>query len=644
MNTASRIRVALLVGAAAALPLSQAKVQAQEPATDVESPSPIDEVDEGDGEEIVVVGQKDPNAVIGNIPPENQLDARDVRALGATNVAELLDSIAPQTSSGRGREGGGAPVVLLNGRRISGFREVRDLPSEAILRVDILPEEVALKYGYRADQRVVNIVLRPRFRSTTTRAEAEMPTDGGRLGGEADATQLLMGEASRTSLNVRAESVSSLLESERDIRFTPADPDELDPRPFRTLEGSRRLARIGGNHNRTLFGDVSTTFDGQLEWTDGRTLLGPSLTEPGDPLRRDSDSLSGHLGLAMNGEKSRWRWSLTGVYDILRSTSETDRETSDLIFSQDHARSLSQSGNLDLVLNGSPFDLPAGPASATIRFGGATQDLESRTRTRETDISSDLGRRRLSSAINVDLPIAKRNGTLSPLGNLSLNANAEVEHLSDFGGLWVVGTGITWSPIQRLNLIVSWTREQGAPSLQQLGDPLQVTPNRRVFDFVTGETVLVDALTGGNPDLNSDTRNVVKLGATFVPFPDVDLNLRADFVRERIDNPIARFPGPTKAIEEAFPDRFQRDAEGNLIRVDQRPVNFESSARDELRWGFNFTKPLQSKRPPQAFIDQMRALRQQGGGGARTGAAEDRPTQARTGGADWAGGANAGLS
>ncbi|MGJ3629017.1 hypothetical protein AB5I41_23055 [Sphingomonas sp. MMS24-JH45] len=48
---------------------------------------------------------------------------------------------APQTRSGRGA--GGPPVVLVNGRRVSGFQEIRDLPTEAIQRVDILPEEVA---------------------------------------------------------------------------------------------------------------------------------------------------------------------------------------------------------------------------------------------------------------------------------------------------------------------------------------------------------------------------------------------------------------------------------------------------------------------------------------------------------------------
>ena len=70
-------------------------------------------------------------SVVGDIPPENTLDSRDVRATGATNINELLDALAPQIGSAQGR-GGERPVLLLNGQRISGFRELRDIPTEAI--------------------------------------------------------------------------------------------------------------------------------------------------------------------------------------------------------------------------------------------------------------------------------------------------------------------------------------------------------------------------------------------------------------------------------------------------------------------------------------------------------------------------------
>ena len=576
--------------------------------------------DDSDAEEIVVVGRRDPNAVIGDIPPENRLDARDIRAYGATSVAELLDAIAPQTASSRGR-GGGGPVVLLNGKRISGFREIRDLPPEAILRLDILPEEVALKYGYRADQRVVNIILRPRFRSTTAQAEGSLPTEGGRSQETADLTRLMIGETGRTTLNAHAERASALTESERDISFSRGT---ADPRAFRTLIGSRRLARIGGTANRTLFGDVSSTFDGQIEYSDGRGLLGPSSANIGQPLTRDNDALTGHAGVAFNGQRDRWRWSLTGAYDIARSRTETERESDLLVAFTDHARSLSRTGNLDLVANGPLAALPAGAANVTLRLGGDTRDLESRAMRSGTPTRSDLGRDEVSSSVNVDLPIAKRGQFLGSLGNLSLNANAEVERLSDFGTLTIVGGGAYWSPIEQVNLIASFTREEGSPSLSQLGDPLLSTPNSRIFDFVTGRNVLAETVTGGNPDLNSDRRRVFKLGGTVRPFPKLDVELRADYVRTRISDPISTFPGPTAAIEAAFPNRFVRQGAGcaeqpvdyaqcDLVRVDVRPVNLDSSARDELRWGFNFSKPLTSARPTQAQIEQWRRQREQSG-------------------------------
>ena len=167
--------------------------------------------------------------MVGDIPPENTLDARDVRATGATNITELLDAIAPQIGSARGR-GGEAPVLLLNGNRISGFRELRDIPTEAILRVEIMPEEVALKYGYRADQKVVNIVLRERFRSTTAQVGAGHATDGGYANGNADLTRLIIQRSGRTTVNLHAEGNSMLTEDERNISCSPV-PDRRHRRP-----------------------------------------------------------------------------------------------------------------------------------------------------------------------------------------------------------------------------------------------------------------------------------------------------------------------------------------------------------------------------------------------------------------------------
>ena len=57
-------------------------------------------------ETIVVTGARPRGSVVGDIPPENVLNTRDIRATGATTIAELLDAVAAQTGSARGRDGG----------------------------------------------------------------------------------------------------------------------------------------------------------------------------------------------------------------------------------------------------------------------------------------------------------------------------------------------------------------------------------------------------------------------------------------------------------------------------------------------------------------------------------------------------------
>ncbi|MBX9460069.1 MAG: TonB-dependent receptor [Brevundimonas sp.] len=165
-------------------------------------------------------------SVDSDIPPDLTLSAEDIQSYGASSISELLTYLEPITRSSRGS--GGPPVMLVNGRRISGFREIQGIPPEAIERVDILPEEVALEYGYRADQRVVNFVLKNNFRSITAEVEGRVPTAGGRTVTELDTNLLRISGAQRWSLDLEHERASPLFESERDLnREAGATPFDL---------------------------------------------------------------------------------------------------------------------------------------------------------------------------------------------------------------------------------------------------------------------------------------------------------------------------------------------------------------------------------------------------------------------------------
>nr|WP_294851023.1 TonB-dependent receptor [uncultured Sphingomonas sp.] len=644
--------LALLLASAAALP--------------VHAQSLDDSVDEG--EEIVVTGQKPRGSVIGDIPAENVLSPRDIRATGATSIQELLDAVAPQTGSARGR-GGGRPIILINGQRTSGWREMRDLPPEAIERMEILPEEVALKYGYSADQRVVNFVLRRRFNSTTVDLAGKAATEGDYVAADADATRLIIANGKRTSLNLHLEGNTPLYENDRDILLQPVgdQPIIVDPRPYRTLTGAATDMRLTGTANRSLGDATSGTFTAELERTTGKSRLGvptgtldPTGTTdadfttitrafPGsDPLTRNSESNAIRLGAALNGTLGKWRWSSTGNAEFARSTTRSDRgydltsiqdridagdPAVDLFtdmggvvrFADDRSKSVRKSIDLDTTLNGRLFALPAGDANATVKVGASAMGVDSEAFRTDVRTSSDPTRRVGEASVSLDMPVTKR---ASSIGRLTANLNAGAKHLSDFGTLTSLGAGLNWTPAPRLNLITSWTREEGAPTLQQLGDPIISTSGVRFFDFTRNETVIVTTKTGGNPDLNADRRNVFKIGGNWQPKQELDLRLRAEFVRERIDNPQGSFPAASATLQQAFGDRFIRDADGNLISVDLRPVNYDQSKRSTIRLGFDFSKPLASKPPTEQQIAAFREqFRRQAGrdGGASAGPGRPSP-------------------
>jgi len=702
---------------------------AQQAATGQSAPSPQaqsqpqDESESPDSD-IVVTGEQR-GQVPGDIKPEIQLSPADVRAYGVSSISELLNELSPQTRSDRGS--GGAPVVLLNGRRISNFSEIRDIPTEAIERVDILPEEVALKYGYRADQRVVNFVLRQRFRSLTGEFSGKVPTEGGNSAFNGKTGLLKLSRQSRLNLDVEVQGQSNILESERDIIPTSSsgffdrvgnvtavpvrDPvtnrltyPEIDPAlsalvgspvtvagvpasaasgapsltsfvpgannqnvtdvtPYRTLVPSSNELTINSVYSRNLSQAISATINGRIDQTHSESLLGlPGVTmvlpagNPWSPfandtqvyryspdfgpLKRSVEGQDAHLGFTVNGDQKTWRWAVTGNYDRSSSTTITGTgvdptganaalAANDPTFNPfgtiplsllgvnpaNRAHSVSNTAALDGYINGPVFKLPAGDVSATLRVTGGTSSFDSDSFRFDSDTrlglaqSGHLNRDRGDGQLNVDLPLtSKRRDFLSAIGDLSLNGNVELEHLSDFGTLTTTGYGANWSPIGALRFLVSVTDEENAPSMQQLGAPVVTTPNVRVYDYVQGVTANVTSVTGGNPLLDSSSRHVMKIGVTAHPLNNTDLTLSANYVESTIRDAIASFPSPSAEIEAAFPDRFFRDADGDLTRVDMRPVNFAREHSSELRWGFNLSLPL--KATLQKRIEAYRAARE----------------------------------
>ncbi|MBV02113.1 MAG: hypothetical protein CL800_06920, partial [Citromicrobium sp.] len=163
---------------------------------------------------IIVTGERVRGQVQTDVPPVVELDEADIAAYGADSLADLIEQLGPQTGSASGR-GSGRPVFLVNGRRVSSFREFRRYPPEAIVKVEVFPEEVALQYGYPADQRVVNFILKDNFASREVELEYGQPTAGGRSSGEAEYSQLTINGGDRLLLGAEFNTSSMLTEAER---------------------------------------------------------------------------------------------------------------------------------------------------------------------------------------------------------------------------------------------------------------------------------------------------------------------------------------------------------------------------------------------------------------------------------------------
>ncbi|MDP3632519.1 MAG: hypothetical protein Q8R80_04950, partial [Phenylobacterium sp.] len=609
----------LLAGTAAvALTAGAAHAQTPPPAVD-----PYGDEDTEVEELVVTAGVRTlRGSVAGDIAPEVTLSAREIRAYGAASVSELLEALAPQISSGQGN--GGRPVVLINGARASGFSEIRDLPTEAIARVEILPEEVSLKYGYPAEQKVVNMVLRQRFRATLTEGSVHVPTQGAAgstVAGHAAVLRIQRGQ--RLTLDAKATQSDAILEADRDV---------IGASPFRTLQPDTTNVVFNAVYARPLGNGVSGTLNGTYESTDTESKLGlsPFSTEA---LTRRSTSDNASLAGAMSGAYAGWQWSYTGNLSRNVAKSFNDRALGAIAYT-DRTKSVTTSAQSDIVLNRAFFDLPAGQIGATLTGRVSTTNLESEALRAGATTAADLTRNIGQLQASFDVPLLRAGeGLGETFGKLSGNVNLGYQHLSDYGDLETVGAGLNWTPVKPLRLLASVNRTEQAPTINQLGDPMVATPGVRVFDLSLSETVDITRVTGGSPNLTGGQREVLKLGVTYKPFDETNLTFQANYVSSRTEDVVASFPSASTQVEAAFPNRFLRDASGRLVQIDARPVNFARQARDELRYGFTYSRNVGPQPTPEqiAAMRQRRAERRPPGGegaagpGAAPGAPATRP-------------------
>lgn len=587
-----------------------------------------------DGEdEILVTGQQPRGSIPGDVKPETTLGPLEIRAYGASSVAELLTSLSPQTGSARGR--GGRPIVLLNGRRVTSFDEIRNLPAEAILRVEVFTEDVALQYGFSADQRVVNIILRRRYKAITTEA------DGGARGNEsasqasAEIGYLRLTQNDRVNVDAKYSRAGAVGELDRGVTPNPLGPDDRDLRTLsplnRTYDGT---AVINHAFNKVWAGTASATLT--ANGTSG--LLGVDAAS-GAAINSEGQDRTARFGFSLDAGTTNW--VVTSSLNITR-----DHAISDVIRPSvgSSSRSDSTDTTVEGIVNasGQVFQLPAGGARLNLR-GSASEERFNGVSTRASlETETALNREQYGLRGTLILPLASRRRAVGKIGDLYGNVSGSVTKYSDFQTISSIGAGLTWSPVESFRVSAQGDWSDNAPSLRQLGDPVLSTPNVFTYDPQTGNTTAVTIISGGAADLRAEKRKDLTIDASWSPAKVSGLTFSTSFVRNRTDNPISGFPALSAAVLDAFDARFTRDAAGDLLTVDRRPINFDSRTTNTIRTGFTFSSsfgpkiqpPWGSGPPPwlrpQANAQQAQQPAANGQAGAPSAPTQDETAKAQT--------------
>lgn len=187
-----------------------------------------------------------------DVASENEFDEAFIASQGVDDIQSLLSRLQIFIDPT-----GQPPVLLINGKEIGFDLSILAYPPEALTRVAVLKPEAGSRYGTSSSQRVVNLVLKPKFSSLEGGGALNAATAGGQLGEDIDIARFAINGDMRWTAKVRAGHQSSLLKSSRNslssgtydsIGFvTGINGGEIDPSLSEAAGEVVKFAAIGSS-------------------------------------------------------------------------------------------------------------------------------------------------------------------------------------------------------------------------------------------------------------------------------------------------------------------------------------------------------------------------------------------------------------
>ncbi|MDQ0250502.1 hypothetical protein J2W22_002566 [Sphingomonas kyeonggiensis] len=330
-------------------------------------------------------------------------------------------------------------------------------------------------------------------------------------------------------------------------------------------------------------------------------------------------------GLTLQGPFGKWNWVISGKADTSWSETRNDRDVDTagirallnagdpglnpfgpIALARFGARSVdrvtSNTANVgtDILVFGKLLTLPTGGAITVNARGSVTgHSIDSSSHIGGIVFGRDINN--LESDLNLGLNIgllSRARGIGKAIGDVSASLTLRRNALSGVGSAQEYLYGLNWAPLQSLSLRGQLGSARALPPIDQRGLPAIRVPNVPVYDFVRGETANITQISGGNPDLLPQKTDTISVEASWRPKSKANLNFAIGFRQTVIRDGIGTLPAIDADVEAAFPDRFERDAQGRLTALDLRPINFERQRQRGLSTRFFLAAPFGRKAPP----------------------------------------------
>lgn len=251
------------------------------------------------------------------------------------------------------------------------------------------------------------------------------------------------------------------------------------------------------------------------------------------------------------------------------------------------------------------FSLPAGPINWSLNINSMQNFTEIHQGDRFDNglIQSKFRRSHTIGQTSLSLPISRpQEGPLSFMGDLNIDVSATKQMMTGSASQSGYSINGRWAPFPSIQFIGSYDYSNAAPSFAHLDAPIVSAPTR-IYDHLQGSISEPIVITGGNSQLRSGHRKNISFSANLRPLGNEKVTLNIRYNQMVSENSVTQFPELTPAIEAAFPERIERDEQGNLTFMDARPINLAYTRDTDLATTLTYRKGARSTPQRRTTID-----------------------------------------